>query len=256
MLNSCAPILYILMVWWISTGVILYLGRQPRTLHAAFMLAASAVMLAALWGVAASRNDTSTLGLYTGFTCSILVWGWQEMAFLMGYITGPNRAPCPPNMVGLPRFFAASRAVMHHELALVASLGVIAWLTWHGSNQVALWTFLVLWIMRLSAKLNLFFGVRNRSEDFLPEHLRYLNSFFKDAAVNPFFPVALALACIAAVLGWLEVSSALPNTPRALAMTFVVTLLSLAILEHIFMVLPISLSGLWTWLVRRRPAQV
>jgi hypothetical protein len=228
-LNSCAPILYILMVWWISTGVILYLGRQPRTLHAAFMLAASAVMLAALWGVAASRNDTSTLGLYTGFTCSILVWGWQEMAFLMGYITGPNRAPCPPNMVGLPRFFAASRAVMHHELALVASLGVIAWLTWHGSNH---------------------------SEDFLPEHLRYLNSFFKDAAVNPFFPVALALACIAAVLGWLEVSSALPNTPRALAMTFVVTLLSLAILEHIFMVLPISLSGLWTWLVRRRPAQV
>jgi putative photosynthetic complex assembly protein 2 len=129
-------------------------------------------------------------------------------------------------------------------------------LTWHGSNQVATGTFLVLWVMRLSAKLNLFFGVRNRSEDFLPEHLRYLNSFFKDAAVNAFFPIAVALASIAAVLGWLEVSGAPPNTARALGMTFLVTLLSLAILEHLFMVLPISLSGLWTWLVRRRTLQV
>ena len=194
--------------------------------------------------------------MYAAFTCSILVWGWQEMAFLMGYITGSSRAPCPPDVVGLPRFLAASRAVMHHEIALVASLAVIAWLSWHGSNRVALWTFLVLWIMRLSAKLNLFFGVRNRSEDFLPEHLRYLNSFFKNAAVNPFFPFALVLATIAAVLGWFEISGAGPNSARALAMTFVVTLLSLAVLEHIFMVLPISLSGLWTWLVRRRPAEV
>jgi putative photosynthetic complex assembly protein 2 len=255
MLMSCAPIFYILMVWWISTGVILYLGRQPRALHAGFMWAASAVTLAALWGVAVTCNDTSTVGLYAAFTCSILVWGWQEMAFLMGFITGPSRAPCPPNLVGMRRFIAASRAVIHHELALVGSLAVIAGLTWQGTNQVALWTFLVLWIMRLSAKLNLFFGVRNRSEDFLPDHLRYLNSFFKDAAVNPFFPFALALACIAAVLGCLEISNALPNTPRALGMTFVVTLLSLAILEHLFMVLPISLSGLWSWLVRRGTAE-
>jgi putative photosynthetic complex assembly protein 2 len=174
----------------------------------------------------------------------------------MGYITGPSRAPCPPGLSGLRRFLAASRAVLHHELALVGSLGAIAWLTWNGTNQIATWTFLVLWVMRLSAKLNLFFGVRNRSEDFLPEHLRYLNSFFRDAVVNPFFPVALALASIAAVLGWLEVSGAPANTARALGMTFVVTLLSLAILEHIFMVLPVSLSGLWTFLVRRRTAQV
>jgi hypothetical protein len=62
MLSSCAPILYILMVWWISTGVILYLGRQPRALHRGFMWAASAVMLAALWGVAVSRHDPTAPG--------------------------------------------------------------------------------------------------------------------------------------------------------------------------------------------------
>jgi putative photosynthetic complex assembly protein 2 len=250
-----APILYILLVWWISTGVILYLGRQPRRQHAGFMLAASAVALAAIWGIAVSKNDSSAFGLYASFSCSILVWGWHEMAFLMGYVTGSNRAPCPPELKGLERFLAASRAVMHHELALVACLAVIVCLTYRGTNQVAAWTFLVLWVMRLSAKLNLFFGVRNRSEDFLPEHLRYLNSFFKDAAVNPFFPVALTLAVGVAALGWIEVSASSANTPNALGLTFAVTLLTLAIVEHIFMVLPISLSGLWIWVAKRNRAE-
>ncbi len=235
------------MVWWISTGLILYLGRQPRRMHASFLLAASAVACAAFWGIAVSKNDNTAFGLYTSFTCSIIVWGWQEMAFLMGYVTGSNRAPCPPGVVGLKRFFAASRAVMHHELALVGCLGLITLVTFHGSDQVAAWTFLVLWVMRLSAKLNLFFGVRNRSEDFLPEHLRYLNSFFKEAAVNPFFPIAVTLATLGAALGWIEVSGSAANTSASLGLTFVVTLLSLAILEHLFMVLPISLSGLWLW---------
>ncbi len=32
--------------------------------------------------------------------------------------------------------------------------------------------------MNLSARLNLFLGVRNLHAEFLPEHLRYLGSFF------------------------------------------------------------------------------
>ena len=35
-------------------------------------------------------------------------------------------------------------------------------------NQVATWTFALLWVMRLSAKFNLFLGVRNRGEEFGP----------------------------------------------------------------------------------------
>ena len=33
--------------------------------------------------------------------------------------------------------------------------------------------------MRQSAKLNLFLGVRNLGVEFLPQHLRYLQSFFR-----------------------------------------------------------------------------
>ena len=32
--------------------------------------------------------------------------------------------------------------------------------------------------MRQSAKLNVFLGVRNLSEEFLPQHLHYLQSYF------------------------------------------------------------------------------
>ena len=49
-------------------------------------------------------------------------------------------------------------------------------LTRDGANQVGLWTFVILWAMRQSAKLNVFLGVRNLSEEFLPEHLRYLET--------------------------------------------------------------------------------
>jgi putative photosynthetic complex assembly protein 2 len=43
-------------------------------------------------------------------------------------------------------------------------------------NQVGTGTFAVLWVMRISAKLNLFLGVRNLSEELLPPHLAYLGA--------------------------------------------------------------------------------
>ena len=48
-----------------------------------------------------------------------------------------------------------------------------------GTNRYGLWTFLVLWIMRQSAKLNLFFGVPNLGEQYLPAHLQEALSYFE-----------------------------------------------------------------------------
>ena len=41
---------------------------------------------------------------------------------------------------------------------------------------------MVLWWMHQSAKLNVFFGVRNLNEEFLPEHLEFLKSFLHQEA--------------------------------------------------------------------------
>lgn len=70
-------------------------------------------------------------------------------------------------------------------------LGIAVLLPSLGSpNQVAAQTWLVLWVMRLSAKLNIFLGVKNFYEPFLPASLHYLLSYFRAAASMRSFPSA------------------------------------------------------------------
>ncbi len=119
---------------------------------------------------------------------------------------------------------------------------------------MALWTYLVLWGMNLSARLNLFLGVRNLHAEFLPEHLRYLGSFFRRAPMNALFPVAMILAT-----GFLLVLLHPAVTESASAFkrsghTMMATLMALAILEHGFLMLPLPSAALWGWgLPARRP---
>ena len=83
------------------------------------------------------------------------------------------------------------RAILWHELGIVVVGVAIVLVTWGQPNQVATQTFLVLWVMRTSAKLNLFLGVRNLSEEFLPPHLAYLQSFFRRRPMNALLPFSV-----------------------------------------------------------------
>ena len=67
-----------------------------------------------------------------------------------------------------------------------------------GANQVATWTFMVLWVMRLSAKLNVYLGVPNLTEEFLPAHLLYLKSFLARKPMNLLFPVSVTASTVVA----------------------------------------------------------
>jgi putative photosynthetic complex assembly protein 2 len=246
------PILYTLFVWWFSTGAILYLDGLPRRTFKWSMLAATVLLAIALIGLVVTSNDTRTTGAYLAFTCSVMVWGWQEMAFLMGFLTGPRRTPCPFGAQGWPRFKYALQAMLHHELTLIVLGFAVLAATWGGANQMGLWTFVILWIMRQSAKLNVFLGVRNLSEDFLPEHLRYLQTYFARKSMNPLFPVSVTISTILATLVWQGALHATATDFEATGLTFLGALLSLAILEHWFMVLPIPAQQLWNWGLKSR----
>ena len=109
--------------------------------------------------------------------------------------------------------------------------------------------------MRLSAKLNVFFGVRNLNEAFLPDHLRYLGSYFRRRTMNVLFPLSLIGSGALAVAVW---QHALADTTRpfgAIASTFVAMLLTLALLEHVFMMLPLPTERLWGWGMRSREGE-
>jgi len=242
-----AAALYALFVWWFSTGLILYAVGMPRFTHRWIFGFSTLVMLASLFGLSAVGDDLGQGAAYHAFTCTILVWAWVEIAFLLGIVTGPRREPLSPGASGAARFGEALAAILHHELMLIAAgLAVLA-ASWGGLNQVGTWTFAILWLMRLSAKLNLFLGVPNRAEEFLPDRVAYLASYFAHRPMNALFPLSITGATIAIAL---LVRLALdPSTTAELAtgLALVIALLALATLEHWLLVLPLPAVVLWRW---------
>lgn len=244
---------FAIFIWWFSTGIVILLNRMSRTAITLSLVISSVLCLGALAGLAHTAQQTSVMGAYCAFTCALLAWGWNELSFLTGWITGPQKTAILKNTTGWPRFMASFNAVVWHELAiLIVGVAIVA-ITWNAPNQVGTGTYLVLWIMRTSAKLNLFFGVRNLSEEFLPAHLAYLESFFKRRRMNGFFPFSVAAACVCL---WLLVDySDHPMTTPAqmVGAVLVGTLLAMAIVEHLMLVLPLDTTALWRWALRKTP---
>ena len=254
MLQVVLPFAYTVLVWWASTGAILYLDGLPRRTFPLTMAVTSAVAALAVWGLWVSSGSATVGGAYCAFTCAILIWGWQEVAFLLGYVTGPRRGPCPPEARGWRRARYAFGAVAHHELALLVLALFVIVATWGQPNLTGLWTYLVLWAMRQSAKLNVFLGVRNLNADFLPEHLKYLQTYFVRAPMNALFPMSVAAATVVAIPLWQQVAAPSTGVFGIASLTLVASLLSLAILEHALLVLPIPAERLWSWGMRSHAA--
>ncbi len=244
------PILVVLFVWWFSTGVVLFAVRSPRETYRLSLWLATGLMALGFFGIGWSAPEATVTGAYVAFISALLIWAWPEMTFLMGYITGPRRRPSPPGCGFGQHFVYATQAILWHELAIAAGGLCILALTWGAENQIGALTYLVLWVMRLSAKLNVFLGVPNLAEQFLPRHLRHLKSYFKKARMNVFFPFAVTGATGALVV-LVEVATAADATSFVLVgYTLVATILALAILEHWFLVLPLPDAALWTWALK------
>jgi putative photosynthetic complex assembly protein 2 len=128
-------------------------------------------------------------------------------------------------------------------------------LTWGAPNQFALWTLLVLWIMRLSTKFNVFLGVPNLTEEFLPNDLAFLKSYFRKRPMNLLFPVSVTLSTVATC--GLIAQAATGTTDFAIAgYTMLAALMALAVLEHWFLVLPLPVADLWRWGLSSRRSDI
>jgi len=240
-------VLFCLFVWWFSTGLIIYLDGLPRNTFKYSMAFNTLLTAAGLWGLHGSAYDTTTHGAYVAFACGVIVWGWQEISFYMGYVTGPRKAPCPEGCSGWDHFVHAVQTSLWHELAIIASAALVIGLTWHAPNQIGTWTFMVLWWMHQSAKLNVFLGVRNLNEEFLPEHLGFLKSFLTKKPMNLLFPVSVTVSTVILVMmAQQAIAPGADNFHRSGA-TFVATMMAFAILEHWFLVLPLPAGKLWSW---------
>jgi putative photosynthetic complex assembly protein 2 len=105
------PAAFTLFVWWFSTGVILYLGRLPSWTFKWTMLKSTLLLGFALVGLSISASSATVSSAYCAFTCALLIWGWQEIAFLLGYVTGTRRSECPEDSHGWKRAWHATEAI-------------------------------------------------------------------------------------------------------------------------------------------------
>ena len=246
------PALYAVFVWWFSTGVVLLLDNLPRRTFRWSMGAGTVLFAIALVRLSQGSGDTSEAGAYAAFTYGILAWAWQEMSFFMGFVTGTRRTAAPDGCSAWQRFRYGFDACVWHELAIVATAVVIVASTWGAPNQVGVWTFMLLWLMRTSAKLNVFLGVLNLGEEFIPAHLRYLLSFMARRPMNLLMPLSLTGGTIGAVMLW-QAANGAGTAPHAAGLTFLAGMLSLAVIEHWFLILPLPFAQLWAWSLRRKP---
>jgi hypothetical protein len=163
----------------------------------------------------------------------------------------------PAQFTGLRRFWSATRVVLWHEL-FILGLGFLLIIAFaQGPNQIGLLTYGILWLMRLSAKLNLYLGVRNTGERLLPAHLRYMSSYFAHRPMNLLFPFSITLGTILSALLFHKAFAAGADAHQATGFMLVATMASLAVIEHWFLMLPLPLEALWRWGLRDQesPAQ-
>lgn len=242
-----AAAVYSTFLWWFSTGIIFYLNARPMHTFRWSMLGGSVILIGALYGLWASAGTTTVSGAYIAFTCGLLIWGWHTMSYYMGMITGPRRDQCPSNCRGWRHFIHAVETSLYHELAIIATAVLMVVLTWGQPNHFGLWTFVVLWGMHVSAKLNVFLGVRNLNKEFIPPHLSYLTGFFRRRSMNLLFPISVTVGTVITLV-LVQASMASGASPfAATGYTLLATLMALAVLEHWFMILPIPAETLWRW---------
>jgi len=239
------PALHGLLIWWFSTGLILFLDGLPRRTFRWSMAAATAVLIGALYELVISANDTSATGAYTAFTCGVLVWGWLEISFYMGYVTGPRTHRCEPGCGGWRHFGHAIQACLYHEIAVLLLAAAVVALTWGKANQFGTWTFVVLWWMHQSARLNVFLGVSNLNAEFLPDHLDHIKSFLTNKPMNLLFPFSVTASTICAVTLFQRAALNGADAFGTAGYSLLATMMTLAILEHWFLVMPLPALKLW-----------
>jgi putative photosynthetic complex assembly protein 2 len=179
------------------------------------------------------------------FACALVLWGWHELSFLMGFVTGPNRNPCPPDARGWQRFRLAAATLIYHEVAMFVCLLVMMAATWGKPNQTATLTFLLLFVMRLSAKFNIFAGVPHLSTEMMPDHMRYLASYFRIAPPRGVF--VASVSGIAVLAAWLADKALSSDGGIATGYALSFALVALAFIEHGFLVVPWQDTAIFRW---------
>ena len=237
---------YALVLWWGGTALVWLLvqrGEQPR--HSLWLLPlVGGVSLGIVHGASMIASVPASI---LGFTGALMLWGALEAAHLYGWLTGPEKAPCPAHISGFERFRRGINVGLHHDLGILLAIALLWLLAYGAVNPTAAWTFTVLWLMRWSAKLNLFLGVANFDPGLMPQRMRYMATYMQRKPINLLYPVSILLGLLIVLYGVHSVRQGLLAPHLAAGVVLTTSLAVLGLIEHILMMIPVRDSQLWRW---------
>ncbi|MDA8585529.1 putative photosynthetic complex assembly protein PuhE [Rhodobacteraceae bacterium] len=242
--------------WWFFTGIILLIVRRAdgsdATAHGKSVVFGIPLFALGILGVVVTASSLTVSNVYFAFVSVLLVWGWIELAFLSGVITGPERGSCPTDLIGWARFVRAWHTLSYHELLLLGGLLMITIATTGAENTFGFWAYLVLFAARISAKLNLFFGVPRINTEFVPKPLHHLKSYFRQGNITPAFVIGVTFLSVATAC-FAERLIAADAGAQSVGFALLFALSALATLEHWLMVIPLPDAKLWRWMLPALP---
>ncbi len=241
-----APFMVVVVLWFISTGLVAMIHHRMRQSFGRAMLIAGACGFTGLALIVCTSEHTNIWAAYASCIGGLLVWSWHEISFLTGAVAGSHRDVCPPDVTKWDRFARATAALIHHEIALAMTAILLLSLAAVTANATGAYIFALLLLFRLSSKLNIYWGVPNLNDELLPRHLEYLKSYFGPKILRPMLPISII--AIFALGGYFAQSALLANhgflTVQA---SLLCTLCILAAVEHVFLAIPFRDSALWSW---------
>ena len=240
------PFVAVTLLWFVSTGLVAMISHRLRASFGRALMIACACAFVGLGLVVLTAGSTAVWAAYASFLGGLLIWSWHEISFLTGAVAGSHRDPCPAHATGWQRFSAATMALIHHEVALAMTAGLLLSLAAVTANPTGAYCFALLLIFRLSSKLNIYWGVPSLSDELLPPHMAYLKSYFGPKRLRPMLP--LSIVAIGALGGWFAYAALTASTSAsAVQASLLCCLCLLAALEHLFLAMPFRDSALWNW---------
>ncbi len=251
------PLVVVLFAWFGSTGVVAWLANRGKATFARSISWAgfAAGICLSVVVVTAHRHGPSgpdVADAYISFCAALVIWGWLELTFLTGIVAGPRRTVSNPDARGWQRFSDAAATLIYHELAIAAVMVILVSLTWYSANATGAIIFSLLFALRLSAKLNLYVGVPNMSDEIMPGHLEYLKTYFGPRRLHGALAVTLAAMIGLAVWLGMRALAAPADSFAAVSATLIFALAALGALEHVFLALPFRDGELWRWALPAR----
>lgn len=243
------PALVVLACWFASTGIILWMVHRPRATYRPAMIGLSIAAVAGVAVIVATRHDVGVAASYAAALSALVIWGWQEFAFLTGAAAGPRRLPADRSARGFRRFRQAAEALLWHELALALLLVLLVVISRASANQVGASVFGLLFVLRLAAKLSIFSGVPNLSDELMPAQLHYLRSYFGPRRLSLTLLLCLTLS-VALAISLAERALDAGTGVAAVGPSLVFALAGLGALELLFLALPVRDGALWHWALR------